>query len=174
MKKMASNLTDNSHCGSDYQLGNPNVMQAYDSMISYEPLAKAACLKDPSTQNYCFTEAATNASNVADFYLYLLPLENPLPGGSRPTCSKCTQATMQVFQQSAILKGNPLVNTYLSAAEIINVGCGPGFVNATVRVGTLEATSNGSSAGSRLGMNPSILTAAISLLSVGGMLIASL
>lgn len=174
MTNMASNLTSNSNCGSDYQLGNPTVTQAYDSMLSYGPLAKAACLKDPSTEDYCFTEAATNSSNVANYYLYLLPVGNSLPGGSQPTCNKCTQATMQVFQQSAIVKGNPLVNTYLSAAEIINVGCGPGFVNATVRVGTQDSTSNGSSAGSRLGMNPSLSSAAICLLSVGGMLLASL
>jgi hypothetical protein len=174
MTNMASNLTSNKNCGSDYQLGNPTVVQAYDSMLSYGPIAKAACLKDPSTENYCFTEAATNSSNVANFYLYLLPLGNSLPGGSRPTCNKCTQATMQVFQQSAIVKGNPLVNTYLSAAEVINVNCGPGFVNATVNVGTQDATKNGSSAGSRLGMSPSLSSAAICLLSVGGMLLASL
>lgn len=141
MSALASNLTSTDNCGADYKLGNPMVTQAYEGMVSYEPIAKAACLEDPSTNDYCFTEAATNSSNISDYYLYFTPLGNALPGGSRPSCNKCTQATMAVFLNSALIKGNPLVQTYIPAAEIINVGCGSNFVNASVNVGSQDSSS---------------------------------
>lgn len=144
MTKLAANLTSNDNCGADYKLGNPTVTQAYDGMVSYEPIAKAACLEDPSTHEYCFTEAATNSTNISGYALYLLPLGNSLPGGSRPACNQCTQATMAVFKDSAVVKGNPLVQTYIPAAQTINIGCGPNFVNATVNVGTQDSGSSSS------------------------------
>lgn len=145
MNNLAANLTSTDNCGADYKLGNPTVTQAYDGMVSYEPIAKAACLEDPSTHEYCFTEAATNSTNISSYALYLLPLGNSLPGGSRPQCNQCTQATMAVFKDSALIKGNPLVQTYIPAAQTINVGCGPGFVNATVNVGSQTSTSSSKS-----------------------------
>lgn len=105
MTNLAANLTSNDNCGADYKLGNPTVTQAYDGMVSYEPIAKAACLENPSTHEYCFTEAATNSTNISGYSLYLLPLGNSLPGGSRPECNQCTQATMAVFKDSAVVKG---------------------------------------------------------------------
>jgi hypothetical protein len=144
MTNLAANLTSTDNCGADYKLGNPTVTQAYDGMVSYEPIGKAACLEDPSTHEYCFTEAATNSTNISGYSLYLLPLGISLPGGSRPECNQCTQATMAVFKDSAVVKGNPLVQTYIPAAQTINIGCGPNFVNATVNVGTQDSGSSSS------------------------------
>ncbi|KAH8700657.1 hypothetical protein BGW36DRAFT_293137 [Talaromyces proteolyticus] len=170
MTGLASKLINNDNCGADYQLGNPTVTQAYDSLVSYQPIATAACLKDPSTEEFCFTEAATNSSNVSNYYLYLLPLGNSLPGGSQPTCNKCTQATMQVFQESAVHKGNPLVDTYIPAAQIINVDCGPYFVNATVNVGSQASTSLANSQRRSISSSAAIAC----LVSFSGVLLASL
>ncbi|EED17118.1 C6 transcription factor, putative [Talaromyces stipitatus ATCC 10500] len=150
MNNLAANLTSDNNCGADYKLGNPIVTQAYNGMVSYEPLARAICLEDPKTHEYCFTEAATNNTNISGYALYLLPLGNSLPGGSRPECNQCTQATMAVFEDSALVKGNPLVQTYIPAAQTINLGCGPNFVNATVNVGTQKSGSSSKSSASRL------------------------
>lgn len=154
MTNLAANLTSNDNCGADYKLGNPTVTQAYDGMVSYESIAKAACLEDPSTHEYCFTEAATNSTNISGYALYLLPLGNALPGGSRPECNQCTQATMAVFKDSAVVKGNPLVQTYIPAAQTINIGCGPNFVNATVNVGTQDSGSSSKASASSLTATP--------------------
>ncbi|GAM37795.1 hypothetical protein TCE0_033r08019 [Talaromyces pinophilus] len=158
MTNLAANLTSNNNCGADYKLGNPTVTQAYDGMVSYEPIAKAVCLEDPSTHEYCFTEAATNSTNISGYALYLLPLGNSLPGGSRPACNQCTQATMAVFKDSAVVKGNPLVQTYIPAAQTINIGCGPNFVNATVNVGTQDSGSSSKTSASGLTAPPPPLT----------------
>lgn len=158
MTNLAANLTSNDNCGADYKLGNPTVTQAYDGMVSYEPIAKAACLEDPSTHEYCFTEAATNSTNISGYALYLLPLGNSLPGGSRPECNQCTQATMAVFKDSAVVKGNPLVQTYIPAAQTINIGCGPNFVNATVNVGTQNSGSPSKTSASSLTVTPPPMT----------------
>jgi hypothetical protein len=147
MSQLASDLIGSSACGQDYNLGNSVVMQAYAGMIAYAPIYHAACLKDPATENFCFTEAATNDTNVTDYYVYFLPLGMPLPGSSRPTCNACLQATMEVFQQSALIKGQPLTQTYIPAAEQINIGCGPGFVNDTVKVGSKAASAGRSTRG---------------------------
>lgn len=158
MTKLAANLTSDDNCGADYRLGNPIVTQAYDGMVSYEPIARAACLQDPSTHEYCFTEAALNSTNISGYALYLLPLGNSLPGGSRPECNQCTQATMAVYTDSAVVKGNPLVQTYIPAAQTINIGCGPGFVNATVNVGTKSSGPSSKTSASSLTAIPPPLT----------------
>jgi hypothetical protein len=163
MSKLASNLTSNTACAQDYSLGNPVVTQAYEGLISYEPIYRSTCLKDPSTQEFCFTEAATNDTNVTDYYVYFLPLGMSLPGSSRPTCNRCLQATMEVFQQAALSKGQPLTQTYIPAAQQINLGCGPGFVNATVKVGSQASIS---AAGATI-TPPSILTFSIYTLFLG-------
>jgi hypothetical protein len=156
MTKLASNLTSSDNCGADYKLGNPVVTQAYDGMISYEPIATASCLEDPSTGDFCFTQAATNSSNISDYYLYFLPLDNSLPGGSRPTCNECTQATMAVFQKAAATKDSPLEDTYIPAAQTINVGCGPNYVNATIDDSSDDSSSSSKSAGILTATPPSL------------------
>lgn len=158
MLSLASSLTNSENCGEDYKLGNPIVTQAYNGMVSYEPIAKAACLEDPSTKNYCLTEAALNSTDIADYYLYFLPLGNMFPGGGRPTCNQCTQATMAVFEDYALIKNNPLAQTYILAAETINVGCGPNFVNASVNVGSQESYNSTTSGCSHTAIPPSLVT----------------
>lgn len=140
MSSLAKNIIQDSACGQDYQAQNPIVLQAHAGLVAYEPLYRATCLKNPATSNYCFADAITNASNPADSYPYYLALGIALPGSSRPTCTKCLQNAMGIFARAAVDQNQPLSTTYISAAQQIDMGCGPEFVNATVPVGTIKGS----------------------------------
>lgn len=141
MLSLASQLIQDSNCGQDYRNENPLVTQAYAGLIAYEPLYRATCLKNDATGNYCFADAITNASNPSDAYPYYTALGTHLPGSSRPTCDNCLQETMAIFVPFAANKTQPLSKTYIGTAEQINLGCGPGFVNATVPVAVQNAAT---------------------------------
>ena len=81
---------------------------------------------------YCFSNAVMNQSAPSDSYVYYLPLGLPIPGGSVLTCSDCLKRTMGMFQEAAGNKSQALNAHYGDAARMVNVGCGPGFVNTTV------------------------------------------
>jgi len=64
-------------------------------------------------------------------------LNASLPAATQPTCNKCLQDTMGVFAAATGERkrdglGNALVNTYVAAAEQVNIKCGPQFVNASL------------------------------------------
>lgn len=164
MAHLASDLIQDSACGQDYTLGNPIVTQAYTGMIAYQATSQATCLKAPASQDYCFSQSATNNTNAADYYVYFLALGMALPASSRPTCSQCLQKTMQVFENEAQYIGQPLTQTYIPAAQQINLGCGPNFANISVIVGSKAAISTGSLVGQRPNMTIYIY---MSLLSIG-------
>lgn len=136
MASLASQLIEDSSCGQDYRSENPLVMQARAGLIAYEPLYRATCLKSGDTGDYCFTDAITNTSNPANSYPYYTALGTHLAGGSRPTCTKCLQDTMNIFAGYAAMREQPISTTYTQTAQQIALGCGPEFVNATVPVGT--------------------------------------
>ncbi|KAL9005595.1 MAG: hypothetical protein Q9188_001643 [Gyalolechia gomerana] len=132
LSSFASQLRQDANCGDDYHRQQPLVVSAYNGLTSYEPLYKAGCEKD-DRGNYCFANAITNATSPTDSYPYYLPLGISLPGGSQPTCSTCLRNTMAIFSQAANSKTQqPLAGNYLSAAQMINVGCGPGFANLSM------------------------------------------
>ena len=131
MSSLAQQLRLDSNCGADYKLQNPMVRQAYAGLVAYAPLYQASCLKD-SGNKYCFANAITNTKSPADSYVYYLPLGMPLPGGSQLTCSQCLKTTMGYFNAVAGNKSQPVSTDYTQAAQMINMGCGPGFVNQTV------------------------------------------
>jgi len=166
MAHLASDLIKNSACGQDYNLGNPIVTQAYTGMTAYQATCQATCLKEQASQDFCFSRSATNSTNAADYYVYFLALGMALPASSRPTCNQCLQNTMQVFENEAQYVGQPLTQTYIPAAEQINLGCGPNFANTSVLVGSKAAISTGSLVGQRPNMAIFIYT---SLLSIGAL-----
>ncbi|KAI4180973.1 MAG: hypothetical protein L6R41_006906 [Letrouitia leprolyta] len=132
LSSFASQLRQDANCGEDYRRQQPLVVSAYNGLTSYEPLYTAGCEKD-ERGNYCFANAITNATSPTDSYPYYLPLGISLPGGSQPTCSTCLRNTMTIFNQAANSKSQqPLTGNYLSAAQMINVGCGPGFANLSM------------------------------------------
>jgi hypothetical protein len=131
MGSLAKQLRSDGNCGDDFRLENPNVLQAYNGFLAYQPLYQAGCLKSP-TGSYCFADAITNASSPSDSYIYYLPLGINLPGGSQPTCDKCLSDTMAIFRTSAGNSSQPVSLTYTAAAEQIQINCGPTFVNSVV------------------------------------------
>jgi hypothetical protein len=139
MASLASRLIEDTNCGQDYRSENPLVIQARAGLIAYEPLYRATCIKNGDTGNYCFVDAISNSSNPSDSYPYYTALGTNLPGGSRPTCNKCIQDTMEIFAGYAAMKEQPVSTTYTSTAQQIALGCGPDFVNATVPVGTTSS-----------------------------------
>jgi len=132
LSTIAYNLTLSSNCGADLTAQQPLVVQAYTGLIAYSPLYTASCLRNPSTSAYCFADAITNASSPTDAYVYYLPLDVALPGGSQPTCSQCLKNTMAVYEAASANRSQPIYDTYAAAAAQVNVQCGPNFVNASV------------------------------------------
>ncbi|OJD12329.1 hypothetical protein AJ78_07061 [Emergomyces pasteurianus Ep9510] len=141
MNDLASKLTSRDVCADDLKRQQPVVIQAHNGFRSYGTVHDATCLKNPDTDNYCFSDAITNTSNPANPFIYYLPLGMPLPGSSRPTCNKCLQATMQSFSRAATTDNQPISRTYLAAAQQINIGCGPSFVVAAVKLGAENGAS---------------------------------
>ncbi|KAL8709587.1 MAG: hypothetical protein Q9220_005679 [cf. Caloplaca sp. 1 TL-2023] len=133
MSSFATQLRQDSNCGSDYRRQQPLVLSAYNGLVAYDPLYKAGCAKDEQSGDYCFANAITNASSPTDSYPYYLPLGIALPGGSSPSCTSCLKNTMDIFNQAANAKTQqPLLATYGAAAQMVDVGCGPNFANLTV------------------------------------------
>ncbi|KAJ9137258.1 C6 zinc finger domain containing protein [Pleurostoma richardsiae] len=139
LNELATNLTDPSNCGADYQLGNSVVVQAYIGLLSYQTLYSATCLKDSDTSLYCFANAVTNLTTPSNVYIYYLPLNISLPGSSIPSCSSCLEQTMAIYQAATADRKEAIFNTYESAAQQINTLCGPSFVNGTLAA---EAVQN--------------------------------
>lgn len=144
MTDLASNLISSDNCAQDYSLGNPYVTYAHTALVAYEPVYQASCLKDPATQEFCFTELTLNATNLADYWVYLLAVGMPLPSSSQPTCNVCVQATMQIFGTYAQIEGQPLTTTYLPAAQEMDASCGASFVSTAVAVAS-SSTNGGTS-----------------------------
>lgn len=143
---LAKNLIKDDNCGEEYKLGNPNVVDAYVDLITYEPIYRASCLKNPVSGDYCFVDAATNSTNPADYDTYFVPFGNVLEDhdeaswdNNTPTCNKCLQATMNVFAGFAQVDGQPLVESYLPSARVVNRHCGGGFAKMNITVGTEKA-----------------------------------
>jgi hypothetical protein len=154
MSSLASTLITDSACGQDYRKENPIVIQARNGLIAYEPLYRAGCLKNQRSGNYCFVDAITNQSNPSDSYPYYIPLGIDLPAATRPTCDQCLQTTMSIFASAAVDKSQSLAQTFVPAAQQIDLGCGPTFVNTTVPVATVGGAST-------LGFSKSAILASI-------------
>lgn len=156
---MAKELIKDDNCGEEYKLGNPNVVDAYIDLISYEPLYHASCLKDPSTDNYCFVDAATNSTNPADYDVYFVPFGNALEDhdeaswdNNTPTCNTCLRETMGVYKGFARVDGQPLVQSYLPSARVVDRHCGDGFADLNVTVGAVKKVETSGVAVSRPGL----------------------
>jgi hypothetical protein len=132
MAQYAKNITTSGACSDDLTSENPLITYARLGLLAYQPLYRASCLKNPSTSAYCFANAITNASSPADSYIYFLPLNTTLVGGSQPTCDVCLKQTMAVFEAATSDRSSALATDYVSAAMQVNVNCGPGFVNSSI------------------------------------------
>lgn len=78
--------------------------------------------------------------SLADAYSYYLPLGNTMPVGNRPSCSDCLKKSMAVYRSYASNTTQPLHDTYTTAAQQVNVACGPDWVSDVVEASTSDAT----------------------------------
>ena len=140
MNDLAADLLKSDNCREDYHNGNSVVKGTYRDLVAYEPMYRATCLRNPVTENYCFVDAASNSTSPDDYNAYFMPLGNALAVGSKPTCSSCLQATVDLFSGWAKVDGQPLATTYLSSARTINAHCGAGFAVTNITVGSDAVT----------------------------------
>lgn len=143
MASFAQQLRSSDNCEQDWHRQNHLVTQAYNGLVAYEPLYRAGCLKDRE-QKYCFADAITNSTSPSDSYVYYLPVGIPLPGASKLSCSPCLVGTMNIFQEAASNRSQPINTNYVDAAQMIDIACGPTFANTTLPL----AVDSGESAAS--------------------------
>ncbi|CAL1699644.1 unnamed protein product [Somion occarium] len=124
-----------SQCSQDLINMNTLVVETLTELQAYSLMRTAACLPDPSTNTYCYVEAAHN-TNPADLYFYQLPFGIKVPATSKPSCSSCTKSVMALYAQS--LNVSALAKTYDSAAAVANGACGTGYVQTTTAIGAAE------------------------------------
>jgi len=178
MSSYALTLRSPTACSDDYDRQNPIVRQAYNGLLAYDSLYRASCLKaapSPANNNsndYCFADAVTNTSSPTDNYIYYLPLGITLPAGSMPTCSQCLHDTMGLFAQAAGNQSQPLSLTYVNSAQMVNLKCGPAYVNASVP--NASGGSSGKSGAAALSPPSLSVLAAGALLAGGWQVLAAL
>ncbi|KAI4754436.1 hypothetical protein E4T52_13417 [Aureobasidium sp. EXF-3400] len=131
MASLARQIQSPDNCAADLQNQNPTVMQAYAGFVAYQSLYHAGCLLNDDTGSYCFSDAITNATSPTNSYVYYLPLGVSLPGTTAPSCSSCLQDTMSVFASAATNRSQPVSKVYTTAAAMIDLTCGAGFVNSS-------------------------------------------
>ncbi|KAI1429370.1 hypothetical protein F5Y12DRAFT_727931 [Xylaria sp. FL1777] len=131
---LASSLISDDNCGQEYDRENALVVQAYQGMKTYNTVYKATCLpnEDSKSREYCFANAITNNTTPSNAYLYYLPFNSTLPANAAPSCGSCTQQTMGIYQDATSNRKADISNTYIGAAEQINLECGTNFVNTTL------------------------------------------
>lgn len=97
---------------------------------------------------YCYTEALFGSQDSSgDPYLYLLPLGINYPSDTfKPTCSECNRKIMSIFHSYTNDTSRVIVNTYPSAAEILDNKCEAGFVQAAGIIPPSTASSANASA----------------------------
>ncbi|CAK3893508.1 Hypothetical predicted protein [Lecanosticta acicola] len=132
MSTLAQQVLLPTTCGEDLQMLNPLVTQARNGFLAYASLYHAGCLTD-SDGNYCYANAVTNVSAPTSSYIYYLPLGVQLPGGARPACNECLRNTMAIFADQAANSSQPLSKDYTSAAQQVQMNCGPTFVETVAQ-----------------------------------------
>ena len=128
-------------------------------------MREAGCLQDPTTNTYCFINAARDTS-PSNLYYYNLPLGITLPKSTSPQCTGCLKSLMGVYStalknntaQSKTLSG--LLKTYENAAELTLGKCGVGY--ALTGVSDSGALGDrGVGAGGRLMLTAGVVIAAM-------------
>lgn len=106
---------------------------------------------DQTRSGFANAITMTNSS-LSDAYPYYLPLGTDMPVGVRPSCSPCLKNTMTIFQAAASNSTQPVSRTYITAAQQINLACGPEYVPESVEY--KASSARGRSADSRAALSP--------------------
>ncbi|KAJ5654680.1 hypothetical protein N7490_001683 [Penicillium lividum] len=139
MTSLAAQMLYEDNCGPDYEAGNSVVTDTYQQLMAYEPVYRATCLTNPTTQDYCFVDAVTNTTAPNDYNVYFIPIGTTLTKG-KLTCNECLSATMDVYAQWATVDGQALDSTYISSAKVVNEYCGSGFAVTNLTIGSDSVT----------------------------------
>ncbi|UKZ54873.1 hypothetical protein TrVGV298_008687 [Trichoderma virens] len=154
LNQAATNLTQSNNCKTELAQNQTLVLQAYHGLLAYKTIYAATCLQDPTSSQYCFANAVTNLNTPSDAYLYFLPYGLALPGSSNPSCSWCTQKTMDIYFSASADRSQSVANVYVDAARQVNTLCGPNYVNGTLPPASSEA----------LALRPAIYTITLAVL----------
>ena len=158
---IARQLISDTYCGADFRAGQPLVVQAYNGLVGYEPIATATCQTvpvdeynsttvtvspaggDKADEQYCFLSAITNKVNPSDPFPYYTAIGLNLPQVAKPTCNSCLKAAMGVMAEWAVRKEQPLASTYLGCANVVAGVCGKQYADTTVAVGSVADSVQG-------------------------------
>ncbi|KIY70721.1 hypothetical protein CYLTODRAFT_370623 [Cylindrobasidium torrendii FP15055 ss-10] len=123
-------------CAADVEDESKIASSTLRALQAYEPMYKTACESDPSSNTYCYVNAAHN-SNPSDQYFYQLPLGISVPKTSTPSCSACTKSVMNVYA-NAYAENDALQKTYPAAQVLADGACGEGYA-PTVAAASADA-----------------------------------
>lgn len=165
MDKLADNLIAKDNCQADYLSNNPLVMQAYAGLKAYEPLYQATCLKEVSSNKYCFVEAM-ESDTADDSYPYYTAVGMALPQASEPQCTACLKQTMEIFSGYANQEEQSLSETYPECAIQVNTECGEGFAETAVKSVSKIASTSGTSQLAAISSPRVLLAASLFVLSI--------
>jgi hypothetical protein len=134
MNWFASSLE--SQCATEITQRNPFVVNTRNGLKLYDLSRKAGCQSNPTTNVYCYIQAATQ-SDPSDLYFYQVQFGRMIPNNTKPSCSSCTTSLMNLY--ASAISGqeeledqnvrDALAPAYAHAAGIAVGVCGDGFVN---------------------------------------------
>ncbi|KAH0581437.1 hypothetical protein H2248_012518 [Termitomyces sp. 'cryptogamus'] len=120
-------------CVQDLQDRNQMAVSTLRDLQAYALMRHAGCLPNPASNSYCYLEAVGNS----DLYFYSLPLEIPVPNGTKPRCTACTHSLMSIYS-SALSNSTEapeligLQQTYGNAAKLAVAQCGTNYADTIV------------------------------------------
>ncbi|GAA96038.1 uncharacterized protein L969DRAFT_90271 [Mixia osmundae IAM 14324] len=141
MISLAQAIQDPAACGNDLKAGNALAQSALNGFLNYDMMSQVGCLKDNSTGDYCFAEAASNDTSVTDLYWYQLPLGTTLPSGTQASCDACLVKTMSIYSDYASNSTLPISRTYNQARSVGSINCGPSWSPLVVATAANSAAS---------------------------------
>jgi len=128
-----------SSCAEDLKAGNSMAVNTQIALEAYDLMRSAGCLVDPTTNTYCYIDAAHN-QEPSDIYFYSLPLGVSIPNNTVASCSACTKSLMSLYysalsNSSQAQELTSLQDTYPSGARIAVAECGPAYATLATRSG---------------------------------------
>ncbi|KAF9450319.1 hypothetical protein P691DRAFT_810634 [Macrolepiota fuliginosa MF-IS2] len=122
-------------CADDLKDKNAMAVDTLTALNAYELMYNTACLSDPTTNTYCYIDAAASP-NPADLYLYQLPFGTSVPPNTTGfTCSSCSKSILGSY--AAALDNNTIAadltglkTAYGPSVQIVDAVCGNQFAKS--------------------------------------------
>ncbi|KAJ3512768.1 hypothetical protein NMY22_g15239 [Coprinellus aureogranulatus] len=134
MATYATNLR--TQCAQDLRDNNAVAVSTLKGLESYALMRQTGCLTDPTTNTYCFVNAAAD-TNPTNLYYYNLPIGIKLPTSADPQCNACLKSIMSLYgaamrDENVARSLSGLQATYERAAEATLGKCGAGWAQANL------------------------------------------